>query len=196
MKNLIIFDCFGVICSEIAPTWFARHFEETEAKRLKAQYFSGADRGETDIDTLIARLAQGLGFSEAEIRREWGEIFSLNRPLLDYIRTLREDHHVALLSNAPVGLVERIFDHYDLEPLFDRVFISSHYRMAKPDREFYLLCTDTFRGQYDRAFMIDDNMTNLEGLEEISITPIRFTSNEEMFTQLERELKKEKEKEK
>lgn len=177
MKNLLIFDCFGVICSEIAPVWFVRHFEESEAKRLKAHYFAGADRGDTDIETLIHRLAVGLGFDADEIRREWGEIFSLNRSLLEFIRKLRNANHVVLLSNAPEGLVERIFDHFDLWKEFDRVYISSHYRMAKPDRAFYQLCLDAFRGQYDRAFMIDDNLANLEGLEEIGITPIRFTSN-------------------
>lgn len=188
MKNLFIFDCFGVICSEIAPVWFGRHFEAGEAKRLKAHYFACADRGDTDIETLIERLAQGLGFDAGDIRREWGEIFSLNRPLLEYIHTLRKAHHVALLSNAPEGLVERIFDHFDLWKKFDRVFISSHYRMAKPERAFYQLCLDAFRGQYDRAFMIDDNLVNLDGLEEIAITPIRFTSNQALFARLEQKL--------
>ena len=186
MQDLLIFDCFGVICSEIAPVWFGRHFEAAEAKRLKAHYFGGADRGETDIETLIERLAQGLGFDAKEIRREWGEIFSLNRPLLDYIQTLRAENHVALLSNAPEGLVERIFDHYDLWSQFDRVFISSHYRMAKPDRAFYQLCLDAF--DHARAFMIDDNPANLEGLEQMGITPVRFTSNEALFARLETEL--------
>lgn len=184
MKDLIIFDCFGVICSEIAPVWFARHFEASEAKRLKAQYFSGADRGDTDIDTLIDRLAQGLGFRSADIRREWGEIFSLNRELLNYISTLRTTQHVALLSNAPEGLVERIFDHFELWDCFDRVFISSHYRMAKPDHAFYQLCLDAFAGQYDRAFMIDDNMINLAGLEDMGIIPIHFTSNIALMQEL------------
>lgn len=187
MKNLLIFDCFGVICSEIAPVWFGRHFEAEEAKRLKAHYFAGADRGDRDIETLIERLAEGLGFSADDIRREWGEIFSLNRPLLDYIQTLRMEHHVALLSNAPEGLVEKIFDHFGLWDQFDRVFISSHYRMAKPDRAFYQLCLDAFAGKYDRAFMIDDNTINLEGLEEIEIMPIHFTSNEALFDRLEQE---------
>ena len=188
MKNLFIFDCFGVICSEIAPVWFGRHFDAEEAKRLKSHYFAGADRGDTDIETLIERLAQGLGFKADDIRREWGEIFSLNRSLLDDIQTLRQAHYVAILSNAPEGLVERIFDHYNLWSQFDRVFISSHYHMAKPDRAFYQLCLDAFRGQYDRAFMIDDNMTNLVGLEEIAITSIHFTSNQALFAQLEQEL--------
>ena len=188
MKNLLIFDCFGVICSEIAPVWFGRHFEAGEAMRLKALYFAGADRGDTDIETLIERLADGLGFEAEDIRREWGEIFSLNRPLLDYIQVLRRTHHVALLSNAPEGLVEQIFDYFDLWDQFDRVFISSHYRMAKPDRAFYQICLDAFRGEYDSAFMIGDNVSNLEGLEELSITPIHFTSNQVLFARLEQEI--------
>ena len=185
MKPLLIFDCFGVICTEIAPIWFAKHFAPDEAKQLKARYFSGADRGDVDLPALITRLSQGLGFSEEQIRREWGEGFALNEPLLEKLRTLRKTCHLALLSNAPKGLVEGIFDHYGLWELFDRVFISSHYHMAKPDQAFYRLCTDAFRGSYDKAFMIDDNMGNLEGLEEQSITPILFTDNEALWKELE-----------
>lgn len=184
MKHLIIFDCFGVLCSEIAPVWFARHYEEEEAKRLKSLYFAGADRGEVDLETLITRLARELGFPADQIRREWGEIFTLNQPLLDYIASLRSKHHLALLSNAPLGLVEQIFAHFGLDALFDRVFISSHYRMAKPDRAFYLLCTDAFAGKFDKAFMIDDNPANLCGLEEIGITPVLFTGNEAFFDRM------------
>ena len=189
MKYLFIFDCFGVICSEIAPIWLGRHFEEHLVPEIKERFFADADQGKGDLDTLIKGLAQELGFSEEEIRREWAEIFSLNVELVEYIKTLHKEHYLALLSNAPKGLVERIFDHYRLESLFDQIFISSHYYMAKPNPEFYQKCIDAFPKDYDRAFMIDDNLRNLQGLEELSITPIHYLTNDRLFSEIERFMK-------
>ena len=183
-KKLVIFDCFGVICSSVAARWFARNFPPEEAARLKEKYFDGADRGDVDLATVIRQMARDLNIPEAQLHRQLGEGFTLNRPLLEKIRQLRKTCHVALLSNAPRGSVEGIFDHFDLWDHFDRVFISSHYRMVKPDREFYLLCLDAFRGSYDVAYMIDDTLCNLENLEQIGIQPIHFTDNETLFERL------------
>ena len=37
MKKLYIFDCFGVICGEIAPIWFANRYGEEQANILKTK---------------------------------------------------------------------------------------------------------------------------------------------------------------
>lgn len=185
MKHLIIFDCFGVICSEIAPIWLGKHFAGNLAVEIKERYFTDADRGLVDLDTLIHNMALDLGFREEDIRREWAEIFTLNVDLVEYIKSLKGKHYLALLSNAPKGLVEKIFAHYSLDVLFDHIFISSHYRMAKPDPCFYRLCVDAFNKDYEKVIMIDDNLRNLQGLESLSIVPVHYSTNEQLYSEME-----------
>jgi FMN phosphatase YigB (HAD superfamily) len=179
-NTLIIFDCFGVITSEIAPIWFNNRYQKDEAKALKEKYFGGADRGTKNISELVSDLSNGLNIPREIIIKEWKEIFSVNYELIEYIKVLKEKYYIALLSNAPEGLVESILDKYNLHNLFDRIFISSTYLMAKPDREFYELCIDSFEF-VERIYMIDDNDKNLINLDLLGIKAIKFVSNEELF---------------
>ena len=75
MKNLIIFDCFGVLTSELAPVWFGKRFEPQQAKELKERYFGNADLGGKTINELMDDLARGLNIDRAVIIREFTEIF-------------------------------------------------------------------------------------------------------------------------
>lgn len=185
-KTLIIFDCFGVITSEIAPPWFLSKYPEEEAKALKNKYFGKADRGEKTISQLIDELSVGLNIKRDTIIKEWTEIFSVNYELIDYIRKLKKDYYIALLSNAPEGLVEAILEKYNLYDLFDKAFISSAYKMAKPDKEFYMLCVNSF-DKMDKIYMIDDNDKNLENLDLLGIKAIKYISNDELFKALKEE---------
>ena len=185
-NTLIIFDCFGVVTSEIAPVWFATRFPPEEAARIKDQYFHGADRGTKTIGALLDEMSEGLSLPKETIISEWKAIFSINTELLEIIKELSAEYHIALLSNAPRGIVEAIFVTYELYPLFDKVFISSHYCMAKPDREFYEVCVNSFAAM-EKIYMIDDNISNLIDLETLGIKPHLFTSNEELLLYLREE---------
>ncbi len=191
MKNLIIFDCFGVLTSELAPVWFGKRFEPQQAKELKERYFGNADLGGKTINELMDDLARGLNIDRAVIIREFTEIFSLNVELLNYIRGLKRDRNdcdIALLSNAPKGLVESINKKYGLHRCFDKTFVSWQYGTAKPDRRFYEICINGMGAEYVKIFMIDDNQINLKGLSEMGITPVLFTNNTELFALLDGEI--------
>ncbi len=186
MKNtLCIFDCFGVLMDELAPVWLAGRYGEEQAVILKQQYFSGADQGLVDVDGLIENLSKGLSIPVQTIRREWAELIVLNRELLSYLEKLRGKACIALLSNAPKGLVEGIFEKYDLFRYFDRVFISGVSKIAKPSVRFYELCVQSFAQPFDRIVMIDDNPANFAELAGTDIQPVHFTTNEALFLLLE-----------
>lgn len=188
MKNLYMMDCFGVLVGELAPVWFAKRFEPRKAREMKDFYFGGADRGEKDIKTLIRDISVGLGIDKDVIVQELSEIFNVNQELFDYLKVLKKrGNDVILVSNAPEGLVESIFDAYDFRKYFDNVFVSWKYKTAKPDLDYYRLCLSLNGGNYDKIFMIDDNEANLKGLAEIGVIPVLFRGNEALFKRLEEE---------
>ena len=177
MKNrLIIFDCFGVIFSEIAPIFFERHFTKDEAVFLKEKFFVPADLGLVTYDELFENMSEELHMPKNEILDEWNSLIILNEEIIPVIKKLREDNDVILLSNAPLGFVEKLFDEYSLTDLFDRMFISCNIGLSKPDEAAYLHCVSQMNRKYDKIYMIDDNLSNLEHLEKIGITPIHFRS--------------------
>lgn len=191
MKKLIITDCFGVVTSELAPVWFAKRFPKKQAQELKERYFGNADLGGKSILQLMDDLSNGLGIEKSVIIKEFTEIFSLNVELLRYLREIklnRSDCDVVLLSNAPQGLVESIFEKYGLYPYFDKVFVSWRYGIAKPNKRFYRLCLEETGGDYGEIFMIDDNPKNLENLSELNITPVLYVGNNKLFAYLDGKL--------
>ena len=176
MKNkLIIFDCFGVIFDEIAPVFFERYLSKEKAAVIKDKIFVPADLGQITYDEIFNRISAEMNMDKDSVLREWNSLIRLREEMLPVIKKSSEIADVALLSNAPLGFVEKIFAENNLEPLFDKMFISCNLRMAKPDKAIYLHCVSAFGKDYDEIYMIDDNIKNLEHLPEIGITPIHFT---------------------
>lgn len=185
MKNkLIIFDCFGVIFGEIAPVFFARHFEGDEAKILKDKYFVPADMGLITRNELFSLMAEELSMDKQAILDEWEELIKLNENMPAAIEALGRKYDIALLSNAPEGFVEGLMKKYSLEHLFDKIFVSSALKMAKPDPAIYEHCVSAFAKKYDEIYMIDDNLKNLEVLPDLGIKGIHFTGIENMLRDL------------
>ena len=180
MKKLYIFDCFGVICGEIAPIWFANRYGEEQANILKPKYFKGADLGEKNISELFDTMSLELDIKVEDIIKEWQDLIVIDKKVLDLIVELKKDDRVAMLSNAPEGLMAWVFEGYDMNKYFDRIFISGEYKIAKPDRRFYQMCVDSFEEKFDKIYMIDDNEVNLKGLDQIGITPVLYKDIEKL----------------
>ncbi len=183
-KTLIIFDCFGVLCNEISPRWFRLRYEEEEAKRLKKEYFNNADLGDYDIYELLDRLSKGLNIKKEVIIEEWRSLVGVNYELIDFIKNnLKDKYHLALLSNVVRGNVELSYGDKDFfNKIFDKTFLSCDYHMRKPMHEFYEVVINAYKNaDIDKIYFIDDNESNLKGLDDLNIIPIKYVSNEVLF---------------
>ncbi len=185
MKNkLIIFDCFGVIFEEVAPTFLRRYIPDERALLIKEELFVPADLGKISYDELLTNMAKAIGMDKEEMTEEWNSMFVLRESILPYIKSLGERHDVILLSNAPLGVVEQQFEKHGLAPLFRRMFISCNLGLAKPDKEIYLHCVREMGKTYDEIYMVDDNPGNLEGLPGIGITPVHYKRDDSVLEAL------------
>ncbi len=182
--KLIIFDCFGVIFEEVAPTFLKRHLPDESAVTLKEELFVPADLGRISYAELLTNMSRAIGMDKEEMTREWNSMFILREAILPYIKALGKKHDVILLSNAPLGVVERQFEKHGLSPLFKRMFISCNIGLAKPDKEIYLHCVREMGKTYDEIYMVDDNLSNLEHLGEIGITPIHYKGDDSVLEKL------------
>ena len=179
MKDtLVIFDCFGVIFEDIAPPFLEKHLPKEKASEIKEKLFPPADRGEITYDTLLQNMAEALKLDRREMEAEWNSMFILKEDTVSLIKKLKEKCNIALLSNAPESVVENLFEKHGITELFDKIFVSHKYGLIKPQIEFYKLCVNSFDKKFRKVYMIDDNAVNLEGLEDIGITPVLFEGAE------------------
>lgn len=183
-EKLIIFDCFGVIFEEIAPTFLKKYLADDKATVIKEELFVPADLGQISYDELLTNMAGALDLDKAEMTEEWNSMFILRKSILPVIKALGERHDVVLLSNAPLGVVEEHFEKHGLTPLFKKMFISCNLGLAKPDKEIYLHCVREMGKAYDEVYMIDDSLINLEHLPEIGITPIHYKKDNSVLEAL------------
>ena len=181
MKNkLIIFDCFGVIMGDVAPVFLKKFLPDEKALPLKEKLFVPADLGEVTYDELLSNMAEALGMTKEEMIPQWEELFVLQEAIVPVIRKLGESYNIALLSNAPLGVVEGLLDKYNLWDLFEHTVISCNVKMVKPDEKIYKHCISLFDKDFDEVYMVDDSFRNLEHLPEIGIKPIHYKSVEDL----------------
>lgn len=182
-KNLYIFDCFGVVVSDVS-TLFMNNHSEIDQEYMCKRVFRRVDTGELTNEQMYAHVAERYNLDLQSVIDEWrGYEYPLNDTLA-VIREIRNlGHAVALLSNASQGYIDYLFTKFDLYKNFDKLFVSSNYRCAKPDKEFYEICVNSFDERFDKIYFTDDNPNNLIGLEQFGITPVLFT-NAEDFKQI------------
>lgn len=182
MSTLLIFDSFGVLAGEIAPRFFRNHFSEEEAMKLKNHYFQPGDAGVYTFKEILTLIGKDLGMDEAEVKKEFQSYYRLNTPLLDWIKQRKGqgDYLFCLLSNCCEGLIDEVYSSIDLHDYFDEIVLSYKERLIKPDPAIYKLALERSQkhGQFEEAYMIDDQSKNIEGAKKAGLKAIIFTGNE------------------
>lgn len=185
MKNLCIFDCFGVVVTDVSSLWMNRHFDNDEKQYILKNFFRKVDTAQITQEQMYRLMAERYHVSAREIWEEWEQLIGVKEETLQLIDRLRaRGDSVVLLSNASVEYIDYLFEKFGLFGYFDKVFVSAHYGTAKPDEEFYRICLDSFNEKFDKIFFTDDNPANLVNLEKFGITPVLFTTASEVEKQL------------
>lgn len=185
MRNLYIFDCFGVIISEVSSLFTDKYLNDEQKKYMRSVVFRNLDKGVITMDDMFVTLAELSNVSVEQAKREWASYECLFADTVDVIKQLKaQGHCIALLSNAATSYIDYLFNKYGLFELFDKVFVSAAYGYAKPDCEFYKLCVDSFTEQFNNIYFTDDNPNNLKDLERFGITPILFKGASDLVQKL------------
>lgn len=185
-KKGIIFDFFGVICSEIAPFWFEDYFSTHESIELKEKYVSPADRGDITLNALFNNLSQLVGKKPQEVEDEWLGYVTINNELVKLIHTYRNSYKIGLCSNAPAEFIKKILHTHNLYTLFDTIIISSEERITKPDRKIFDITCIRMKMSPGDLIFIDDNPLYVKSADSVGITSIQYQDNQQLIAQLTR----------
>lgn len=173
-KELIIFDFFGVISSEVFPVWAKKYFSETEIKIIRKEIIEKGDKGIIKEQEIFKQLSEIVGKNSEDILNEWLEIAVINNEMITLIKNLRKKYQIALLSNAIGEFLNRILDRIDTAQLFDFIVISSEANIIKPDKKIFELLLSKMNIQANNSIFIDDNIINVEAARSIGIEAILF----------------------
>ena len=184
MITAIVFDFFGVICSEIAVFWFGERFPDEVAKRMKDECFTLADRGDIDEEEVFKRLSAISGDDPKEIERDFYSRAIINKDTVALIERLKENNRVSLLSNAMANFLHRILRENDLYRLFETMVISGEEHVIKPEPEIFELLLSRMGVSAGEAVFIDDNPKNVAAARAIGMHAILFETAEGVAREL------------
>lgn len=178
MKSLLVFDCFGVLYEEVAPKLFAKYVSQEKVDEILSRDFPSLDMGDKDFGDFYPLWSKELNVSIEELKSKWQEMFILKEDTFKKIEGLLSHYDAVILSNAPNGVVERLFSANGKAHLFKRIFVSSALKLVKPNRDIYEYVEMEFQGQYASFTMIDDKEKNLVQPKSMGWNTIHFTGPE------------------
>lgn len=185
MDKVILFDFFGVISSEVSPIFFKRYFNEEDAKIIKEEIMSKGDKGELSEEEIYDLISKRVNITPLKVKEDFKELIHINNELVSYIKELKKEYKVYLLSNAISSFLRRILKENNLYELFNEVYISSEIKLIKPYKEFYNYVIEKENLDPSLCIMIDDNKKNIEGAINCKLNGIVFTNNKDLKEKLE-----------
>jgi putative hydrolase of the HAD superfamily len=150
-----------------------------------------ASAGEILEEAHWQAVARVLGVSRPEANKIIDEFFSGDRAdaaLLDFLRSLRPERKVGLISNAWSGL-RAFITSQKFEEVFDEMIISAEVGVGKPDPRIYRLALKKLGAQPDESVFLDDVLVNVEAARSVGMSAIHFTQPEKALEELKQLLK-------
>ena len=145
-----------------------------------------ASTGEIPEEAHWLAVSKALGVNRKEGEKIIAEFFSGDRwdtALLDFLRSLRPQRKVGLISNAWTGL-RSIIEKQHFEDVFDEMIISAEVGMMKPDPRIYHLALDKMGVPPAESVFLDDMLINVEAARSIGMNAIQFTQREKTLEEL------------
>ena len=185
MINTVIFDLGGVIVRS----------HERRGRRRWEQKLGLPDWGCDEIvfNSEMGIQAQMGAISEADLWRWIGRHLDLSavelaafewdfwaddvvdQTLVAYLRQLRADYPVALISNASDGLRQALQERYGIADLFDPIVVSAEEKVMKPTAVIYQRTLARLNRQPQECVFVDDNAANIAAARALGMTAIQFT---------------------
>jgi putative hydrolase of the HAD superfamily len=145
-----------------------------------------ASTGEIQEEAHWQAVAEALGVSRQEADNITSAFFSGDRAdatLLDFMRSLRPERKVGLISNAWSGLRAFII-RQKFDDVFDEMIISAEVGLIKPDPRIYRLALEKLGAQPEESVFLDDVLVNVEAARTVGMNAIQFTQLEKTLEEL------------
>lgn len=155
MVKAIIFDCFGVLTTD---TWraFLDSLPETIDREPARQLNKAYDAGMIDKETFLEQVKEVTGRVPKQIESMLATEVVKNTALLAYIKELKADYQIGLLSNVATPWITDSFLTPEEQALFDAMVFSFEVGMTKPDPRIFLLACERLRVAPKEAVLVDD----------------------------------------
>ena len=191
----IIWDNWGVIvdakCGSIAKVWsdLLNAPIEGVAKVFSGDEFNQLQAAEITTEEYLDYVIRELNLPEESknlLRNEPMESYAYDEDLVSYIRKLKKDYTIALLTNVDHSFLKKCRDYYpEVVGMFDPVIASCVVKMIKPDPNIYKLTLKNIGCKPEEAVFIDDTEVFVKAAIDLGIHGIQYSNREQTINDLE-----------
>lgn len=173
MVKAIIFDCFGVLATDI---WLAfcdslpQGVNIEEVRALNKAF----DRGIISEAEFTKSIQDLTGKKPPLLTHLESGQMAKNDALIDLIRSLKPDFKTAILSNISSDWITREFLTAEERSLFDTFVLSYEVGMIKPEPRMYALACERLQVAPHEALMVDDRLMFVDGAREAGLSGIVY----------------------
>lgn len=186
MIKAIIFDCFGVLTnSSWKEYWLSLPTPaiQEQARRLNQAY----DRAEITKEQFSENLQALTGHLKSEIEKVLYDPAPIkNKQLLSYIKTLKADYKIAILSNIANNWIKDYLLTKDEQRLFDDMLFSFQFGITKPDPRIYYLAAERLGVTTKECVFVDDIERYCRAATDCGMKAIFYQSFEQMKKELQK----------
>ncbi len=154
MVKAIIFDCFGVLTTDIWLKFSDSLPPETDFAQLAALN-RAYDKGIISMQDFQQEVQNVCGKFPPDLENLDGAGMVKNEAMFDLIRQLKPDYKIGILSNIAGNWITTGLLTPEELPLFDTIVMSHEVGMVKPDPRIFILTCERLRVTPDEALMID-----------------------------------------
>jgi putative hydrolase of the HAD superfamily len=133
-------------------------------------------------------VTDALGISRQETEKLAADFFSgdrLDMVLIEFLRSLRPQCRIGLISNAWSGLRDYI-TRSDFADVFDELVISAEEGLVKPDPRIYRLALERLAVAPEESLFLDDMPANVQAALSVGMQAVQFTRPAETMAELKR----------
>jgi putative hydrolase of the HAD superfamily len=184
MTKAIVFDFYGVVCSEIGSPWYKKISSSKTIERLHKQYDKPSNLGLISEDEFFNGIARAVNQSGEFVRKEWVDAAVINQDLISLVAELKTSYSIALCSNTQPKLFRELIEESDIKELFDVIVSSSEIGIMKPDHKIFEHTLQLLGTFPEETVFIDDRQVNIEGARALGIQSILYKNVDQIKSEL------------
>lgn len=183
MIQAIIFDCFGVLTTDAWLPFKAQHFGHDPALLERASDLNKqSDGGFISTESFLEQIGEMADMSPVDVYKAVSNNVP-NTELFSYIKQLKADYKIGLLSNASGDWLSELFQPEQLA-LFEVTALSYETRFTKPMPEAYVTISERLDIAVEHCVFIDDQERFVTGAVEAGMRAIWYKDNAQLKTEL------------
>jgi len=122
----------------------------------------------------------GAGFDIEELKNAIYESFMVNEELIDYIRTLKNQHILGIISNNPKEWFDRFWHGQNWKEIFEVHAVSGYLHVRKPDPRIYQHALKTAKIKGEEAVYVDNRADRTEGAVRLGMKILIYKNIEQL----------------